>query len=836
MALAAVTSNPGEHRERALVQTWSKQLESARVDGKGKDTPVTRVTNLLKELTADLKKEMEEDEKLHKELMCWCNDQKWKKSEELAATNDRIKFLISEIERLTALVAELESEIAALTKQLEELKAELLSAAKIHDDKVIEYKKTEDSNIAAKENLRAAIIVLSKHHQDKGNLPKTKTERDSWALLQETRSSSHVKGNDIWGGGHENANSRAFDEFMLTSGVDEDTFQREAKAKHGAKFLQQEDAPKTPKAEPAADRSWLKRAEAEASRTTEPTLSYADQATVQTALASARAIGLLQGGQQYTPEYSSQSGEILGILKQMYEETEVTIGTMMKTEKARVSNFIEMRKEKIKQIAACAERLDMKEDQLAQAKIDLANAKEELAQLEKVSAYLVKYLAVLKKTCEEAEKNFGLRKAARLEEIKAVSDTIGILQDDDARDAFAGTYGETMLLQVSSESSLKKQERKQASDLLRRAAKKTGSVELSVLATKVMAGVFDKVIKAIDELVEKLHTQQEDEQKQFNWCGDKIQETDMETMKKEDVQKDLETKIEGLKLKLKSLAKEIEEHKAEIAESESGLQAANIERQETNLDFQKTVADQRATIEVFSKALDKLATYYDGKGDSYTVALQQWRKAAGFVQEPASFVQRSASRHQQPTSSSSSSSTSVSVTVGQSDGFSKVDTTAVAARKDGYEAEGPDMDIKLGAPVAIASFKPSSGGGGVMQMIEKLIYDAKTLMKEAIAGEVEAQAGYESYVTETNDTIASLQKSIVEKTKEIAESKKLLGEAESDLIDITAELEDLSKYSKSLHSECDFYIKNFATRQAARAAELESLSQAKGVLVGSKLT
>merc|ERR1719247_3781428 len=108
-----------------------------------------------------------------------------------------------------------------------------------------------------------------------------------------------------------------------------------------------------------------------------------------------------------------------------------------------------------------------------------------------------------------------------------------------------------MLLQVSSESSLKKQERKQAADLLRRAAKKTGSVELSVLATKVMAGVFDKVIKAIDELVEKLHTQQEDEQKQFNWCGDEIQETDMQTMKKEDVQKDLETKIEGLKLKLK---------------------------------------------------------------------------------------------------------------------------------------------------------------------------------------------------------------------------------------------------------------------------------------------
>merc|ERR1719454_1814616 len=126
----------------------------------------------------------------------------------------------------------------------------------------------------------------------------------------------------------------------------------------------------------------------------------------------------------------------------------------------------------MKQIVACTERLDMKENQLAEAKIDLANAKEELAQLEKVSAYLVKYLLVLKKTCEEAEKNFGLRKAARLEEIKAVSETIGILQDDDARDSFAGTYGETFL-QVASESSSASKRRRAAAAVLRGVAKRT---------------------------------------------------------------------------------------------------------------------------------------------------------------------------------------------------------------------------------------------------------------------------------------------------------------------------------------------------------------------------
>merc|ERR1719375_2950048 len=208
----------------------------------------------------------------------------------------------------------------------------------------------------------------------------------------------------------------------------------------------------------------------------------------------------------------------------------------MKTEKARVSNFIEMRKEKIKQIAACAERLDMKEDQLAQAKIDLANAKEELAQLEKVSAYLVKYLAVLKKTCEEAEKNFQLRKAARLEEIKAVSETIGILQDDDARDAFAGTYGESFL-QVASESSSAGKRRKAAAAMLRGVAKRTGDPLLSALATSVDPDAFTKVKKAIDDMIKTLKKQREDEVKKKDWCVEEIHTTEMTTLKKEDLRK-----------------------------------------------------------------------------------------------------------------------------------------------------------------------------------------------------------------------------------------------------------------------------------------------------------
>merc|ERR1719321_1611138 len=311
----------------------------------------------------------------------------------------------------------------------------------------------------------------------------------------------------------------------------------------------------------------------------------------------------------------------------------------------------------------------------------------------------------------------------------------------------------------------------------------------------------------------------------------------MTTLKKEDLRKDIEAKIEELKLHIKALLKDIEEAKVAISDLESSLQRANIDRQKASLDFQKTVADQRASIEVLSTALDKLATFYDGKEGS-TIALQQlqaWRRKAGFLQADAA-VFTQVSMRRQPSSSSSSSSTTVTVEkteVDQSQ-FGKVDDIkGVDSISQGVKAPAP---VDLGAPVAIATYKPNKGGaGGVMQMIEKLIYDAKDLEATATQSESEAQAEYEATVADTNDSIAALQKEIVSNTKAVGEAKEELKEAESDLIDTVNELEDLSKYTADLHKECDYYIKNFDARQGARALEIEALQQAKQILSGAVL-
>merc|ERR1719387_310902 len=56
-------------------------------------------------------------------------------------------------------------------------------------------------------------------------------------------------------------------------------------------------------------------------------------------------------------------------------------------------------------------------------------------------------------------------------------------------------------------------------------------------------------------------------------------------------------------------------------------------------------------------------------------------------------------------------------------------------------------------PVAQMKYEKNAGANGVMSMIEKLIYEAQDLEKEAQKGEREEQAQYEALVEDTNASV-----------------------------------------------------------------------------------
>lgn len=136
-------------------------------------------------------------------------------------------------------------------------------------------------------------------------------------------------------------------------------------------------------------------------------------------------------------------------------------------------------------------------------------------------------------------------------------------------------------------------------------------------------------------------------------------------------------------------------------------------------------------------------------------------------------------------------------------------------------------------PVPQMEYKPNQGAEGIMQLLEKLIHEAKDLEKESINGEQQAQAQYESVISDTNGSVAALMKTVATKTKEKAMATKEKTETEGDLADTVTELQELEKYNSKLHGECDYIVNNFSIRQEGRSQEIEALKQAKQILSGA---
>merc|ERR1719333_1959071 len=100
-------------------------------------------------------------------------------------------------------------------------------------------------------------------------------------------------------------------------------------------------------------------------------------------------------------------------------------------------------------------------------------------------------------------------------------------------------------------------QRVRAAKVLRNAARKNNSPELSILASKVELDAFTKVKKMIDDMIVMLKKQQEDEVAKKDWCDSEIQENTMQTLKAEDLSKDQAQKIEDLGSAITTLTEEI---------------------------------------------------------------------------------------------------------------------------------------------------------------------------------------------------------------------------------------------------------------------------------------
>merc|ERR1712187_928150 len=90
-----------------------------------------------------------------------------------------------------------------------------------------------------------------------------------------------------------------------------------------------------------------------------------EYAVVRAAMRSAAQFVQAHHGTGYYPSYTSRSGEIMGVLKQLKEEMEADLSEAQKLESSRAAAFAELRLAKVAEIENGEKMAEKKEDELA---------------------------------------------------------------------------------------------------------------------------------------------------------------------------------------------------------------------------------------------------------------------------------------------------------------------------------------------------------------------------------------------------------------------------------------------------------------------------------------
>merc|ERR1719161_2778243 len=299
------------------------------------------------------------------------------------------------------------------------------------------------------------------------------------------------------------------------------------------------------------------------------------------------------------------SSQIFGILKGMKESFEQNLASAKSEEELAIQQFAELQKAKTSEIAAAEDLVETKTVEKAKAKEINAHGKEDLADTRAQLSADNEFLSNLNLKCDNAEKEYADRVKVRNEELTAVSETIAILNDDDAKDQF-NKSGFGTFLQISSRSS----KRDQAANFLSKAGKDLHKPALITLSMGMKLHGFEEVIAKMDEMKAALKAEQAEEVKQKDYCVAEFNENEKNVAEKSTLKTDLETRIADDTTEIETLTEDISVLMEEIAETKKEMLKASQVREGANKEFQVTITDQRATQAILKKALDRLKAFY----------------------------------------------------------------------------------------------------------------------------------------------------------------------------------------------------------------------------------
>merc|ERR1719443_85893 len=119
-------------------------------------------------------------------------------------------------------------------------------------------------------------------------------------------------------------------------------------------------------------------------------------------------------------------------------------------------------------------------------------------------------------------------------------------------------------------------------------------------------------------------------------------------------------------------------------------------------------------------------------------------------------------------------------------------------------------------------------------MMDMMIKDIDTEMKEAEYEEKDAQKEYEHMMKDSAEKRAEDSKTMTDKQSALAQVEGELEQHKSDKMSTGKQLQETMLYTARLHGDCDFLMQNFDARKEARDAEMSSLRDSEDTLKGAE--
>eukprot|EP00434_Breviolum_minutum_P028068 symbB.v1.2.024828.t3/scaffold2374.1/size162163/10 len=210
-----------------------------------------------------------------------------------------------------------------------------------------------------------------------------------------------------------------------------------------------------------------------------------------------------------------------------------------------------------------------------------------------------KILQNLHKSCNKKAATWDARVKARGEELMAISETIKILNNDDALESFKKALPEkTSFLQVDSTLSLKERVRRSL-----RKVSGSSKTDLILMALRGKTIGFDKMI---DAMKSTLKTEQENEDKKKDYCKEQFDSSDDKKRTLLLQVSNKETNIDSAKDALKMLESEIQELKDGLTKLDKDVAEATEQRKKEHEEFSEVMsgnADAQSLLKVAKKRM-----------------------------------------------------------------------------------------------------------------------------------------------------------------------------------------------------------------------------------------